>query len=133
MIELRSSGSVRYWGASNHSVGTFRLLQSRLPFPLVTNKVEISCFNQVENEVLDLAQELRVRPMAWSPIESEPILKTKGAEQTIKLQDTLHKLAGDFGKGVTTDQVMGGFMCLVILLLSVATLDSLRLYTTVKP
>ncbi|RUS22074.1 ras family-domain-containing protein [Endogone sp. FLAS-F59071] len=110
MIELRDSGSVRHWGASNHSVSTFRLLQSRLPFPLMTNKVEIAYFNQAENGVLDLAQELRVRPMARSLIEGEPTLKAKGAEQAIKLQDTLHKIAGDFGKGVTIDQVAYAFI-----------------------
>jgi len=106
MIELRNSGSVRQWGASNYSVSSFRLLQSRLPFPLVTNKVDLACFNHSENGVLELAQELRVRPMTWSSIEGESILKAKG----IDLQDTLQKVAGELGNGVTTDQIAYAFI-----------------------
>ncbi len=46
----------------------FALLQSRLPFTLATNQVEISPVHQplLLDGTLDQLQQLRVRPMAWS-------------------------------------------------------------------
>ena len=36
--ELLASGKVKYFGVSNFTPSQFELLQSRLPFPLVTNQ-----------------------------------------------------------------------------------------------
>ena len=49
-------------------VAQFALLQSRLPFTLATNQVEISPVHQplLLDGTLDQLQQLRVRPMAWS-------------------------------------------------------------------
>ena len=46
----------------------FTLLQSRLPFTLATNQVEISPVHQplLLDGTLDQLQQLRIRPMAWS-------------------------------------------------------------------
>lgn len=67
-VSLRQSGKVRHFGVSNFSPAQFSLLQSRLPFGLVTNQVEISplCQDPLLDGTLDLMQQLRVHPMAWS-------------------------------------------------------------------
>lgn len=65
---LRQSGKVRHFGVSNFTPAQFSLLQSRLPFNLVTNQLEISPLHQppLLDGTLDQLQQLRVRPMAWS-------------------------------------------------------------------
>ena len=67
---LRKNGKVKHFGVSNFTPSQFRMLQSYLPFPLVTNQIEIS-FNRIDplfNGELDTLMELRVAPMAWSPL-----------------------------------------------------------------
>ncbi|HDL7926433.1 TPA: aldo/keto reductase family oxidoreductase [Yersinia enterocolitica] len=66
--QLHKSGKVRHFGVSNFSPAQFSLLQSRLPFSLVTNQVEISPLHQpaIVDGTLDACQQLRIKPMAWS-------------------------------------------------------------------
>ncbi|MEM6159459.1 aldo/keto reductase family oxidoreductase [Erwinia sp. P6884] len=65
---LHQSGKVRHFGVSNFTPAQFSLLQSRLPFTLATNQVEISPLHQplLLDGTLDQCQQLRIRPMAWS-------------------------------------------------------------------
>ncbi|MTD26069.1 aldo/keto reductase [Erwinia sorbitola] len=65
---LHQSGKVKYFGVSNFTPAQYSLLQSRLPFTLVTNQVEISPVHQplLLDGTLDQCQQMRVRPMAWS-------------------------------------------------------------------
>lgn len=67
-LALHQSGKVRHFGVSNFTPAQFALLQSRLPFTLATNQVEISPVYQplLLDGTLDQLQQLRVRPMAWS-------------------------------------------------------------------
>ncbi|PDO82457.1 aldo/keto reductase [Kosakonia pseudosacchari] len=67
-LHLHQSGKVRHFGVSNFTPAQFSLLQSRLPFTLATNQVEISPVHQplLLDGTLDQLQQLRVRPMAWS-------------------------------------------------------------------
>ncbi|ELY6228488.1 aldo/keto reductase family oxidoreductase [Cronobacter malonaticus] len=67
-LDLHKSGKVRHFGVSNFTPAQFSLLQSRLPFTLATNQVEISPLHQplLLDGTLDLLQQLRIRPMAWS-------------------------------------------------------------------
>ncbi len=67
-LELHQSGKVRHFGVSNFTPAQFALLQSRLPFTLATNQVEISPVHQplLLDGTLDQLQQLRIRPMAWS-------------------------------------------------------------------
>lgn len=67
-IQLHKSGKVKYFGVSNFTPTQFSLLQSRLPFSLVTNQVEISPLHQpaIMDGTLDACQQLRIKPMAWS-------------------------------------------------------------------
>jgi len=66
--QLHKSGKVKHFGVSNFTPAQFSLLQSRLPFTLVTNQVEISPIHQpaILDGTLDLCQQLRIKPMAWS-------------------------------------------------------------------
>ncbi|MDY0925619.1 aldo/keto reductase [Pantoea trifolii] len=65
---LHQSGKVRHFGVSNFTASQFTLLQSRLPFSLVTNQLEISPLEQTSllDGSLDQCQQNRIRPMAWS-------------------------------------------------------------------
>lgn len=67
-LNLHQSGKVRHFGVSNFTPSQFALLQSRLPFTLATNQVEISPVHQplLLDGTLDQLQQLRIRPMAWS-------------------------------------------------------------------
>ncbi|WP_039058258.1 aldo/keto reductase family oxidoreductase [Enterobacter sp. Bisph1] len=67
-LHLHQSGKVRHFGVSNFTPAQFALLQSRLPFTLATNQVEISPVHQplLLDGTLDQLQQLRIRPMAWS-------------------------------------------------------------------
>jgi len=67
-LTLHKSGKVSHFGVSNFTPHQFALLQSRLPFTLTTNQVEISPVHQplLLDGTLDQLQQLRVRPMAWS-------------------------------------------------------------------
>lgn len=67
-IALHQSGKVRHFGVSNFTASQFTLLQSRLPFSLVTNQLEISPLEQTSllDGSLDQCQQNRIRPMAWS-------------------------------------------------------------------
>lgn len=67
-LTLHHSGKVRHFGVSNFTPAQYALLQSRLPFTLVTNQVELSPLHQplLLDGTLDHLQQLRVRPMAWS-------------------------------------------------------------------
>lgn len=67
-LQLHQSGKVKHFGVSNYTPAQFSLLQSRLPFTLVTNQVEISPVYQplLLDGTLDQCQQLRIKPMAWS-------------------------------------------------------------------
>ncbi|MBY4951350.1 MULTISPECIES: aldo/keto reductase family oxidoreductase [unclassified Pantoea] len=67
-MALHQSGKVRHFGVSNFTASQFTLLQSRLPFSLVTNQLEISPLEQTSllDGSLDQCQQNRIRPMAWS-------------------------------------------------------------------
>jgi len=67
-LALHQSGKVRHFGVSNFTPAQFALLQSRLPFTLASNQVEISPVHQplLLDGTLDQLQQLRIRPMAWS-------------------------------------------------------------------
>ena len=68
LIRLRTAGKVLHFGVSNFTPAQFDLLQSRLPFALATNQVEINPLNPsvLFDGTLDDLQRRRVRPMAWS-------------------------------------------------------------------
>lgn len=68
--QLKEQGKVLHFGVSNFTPAQFRMLQHYLPFPLVTNQIEIS-LSRIEplfNDDLDTVVEFGASPMAWSPL-----------------------------------------------------------------
>ena len=70
LVDIHQAGKVRYFGVSNFRPSLVAAVQSRLPFPLVSNQVEIhflrlDCF---EDGTLDQCLENKMTPLAWSPL-----------------------------------------------------------------
>ena len=70
LIDIHKAGKVRYFGVSNFRPSLVDAVQSALPFPLVSNQVEIhllrlACF---EDGTLDQCLEKKMTPLAWSPL-----------------------------------------------------------------
>jgi predicted oxidoreductase len=68
--QLKQEGKVLYFGVSNFMPSQFTMLQKFLPFPLVTNQIEISLshVDSLFNGDLDLLMERNTSAMAWSPL-----------------------------------------------------------------
>ncbi len=70
MIALHQAGKVRYFGVSNFRPSLVSALQSALPFPLVSNQVEIHLLrlDTFLDGTLDQCLEKRMTPLSWSPV-----------------------------------------------------------------
>ncbi|EKK5244520.1 aldo/keto reductase [Cronobacter sakazakii] len=103
-LELHKSGKVRHFGVSNFTPAQFSLVQSRLPFTLATNQVEISPVHQslLLDGTLDLLQQLRIRPMAWSCLGGGRLFSD---ESFAPLRAELHQVAEETG-AQTIEQVV---------------------------
>ncbi len=101
---LHQSGKVRHFGVSNFTPAQFALLQSRLPFTLATNQVEISPVHQptILDGTLDQCQQLRVHPMAWSCLGGGSLFNDEAFQP---LRDELQAVANEIG-AETIDQVV---------------------------
>jgi predicted oxidoreductase len=89
---LHQKGMVLAFGVSNFSASQFSLLESYLPFPLVTNQIEVSPLQlkHFENGVIDQCLEKRNSPMTWSPIGGGKIFNSTEEKET-RLRATLEK------------------------------------------
>jgi predicted oxidoreductase len=70
LVDIHKAGKVRYFGVSNFRPSLVDAVQRALPFPLVSNQVEIhmlrlACF---EDGTLDQCLEKKLTPLAWSPL-----------------------------------------------------------------
>lgn len=67
---LKQNGKVLHFGVSNFSGAQFEMLQQHLPFPLVTNQVELSLSKPqaLLDGTVDALLKHGVSPMAWSPM-----------------------------------------------------------------
>lgn len=94
--QLHQSGKVRHFGVSNFTPAQFNLLQSRLSFPLATNQVEISPLHQpaILDGTLDLCQQLRIKPMAWSCLGGGRLFNDAEFQP---LRNELHAVAEEIG------------------------------------
>ncbi|WP_100746433.1 aldo/keto reductase, partial [Leptospira ellisii] len=103
--KLREEGKVLHFGTSNFSGSQFRLLQSRLDFPLSTNQIQFNplYLDPLSDGTLDQALELRVKPMVWSPTAGGKIFNPR-EKNGIALLKTLIDLAGK--KGKNPDQIL---------------------------
>ncbi len=104
-LALREAGKVRHFGVSNFTPFQFDLLQSRLPFPLVTNQIELSVLHllPLHDGTLDHLQRLRVAPMAWSPLGGGGLF-TGQDDRVRRVRMTLAQVGEALG-GASLDQV----------------------------
>ena len=88
---LHQSGKVHYFGVSNFSPRQFELINSR--FPLVTNQVEVSplYLDLLHDGTLDQMQQLKIAPMAWSPLAGGRLFAT--GERETRVREVLSSLA----------------------------------------
>lgn len=102
--QLHKSGKVKHFGVSNFTPAQFSLLQSRLPFSLVTNQVEISPIHQptILDGTLDQCQQLHIKPMAWSCLGGGRLFSEAGFQP---LRDELQNVANETGAD-TIEQVV---------------------------
>jgi predicted oxidoreductase len=70
LVDIHRAGKVRHFGVSNFRPSLVRALQAALPFPLVSNQVEIHFLRLVtfEDGTLDQCLEMKMTPLAWSPL-----------------------------------------------------------------
>jgi predicted oxidoreductase len=70
LIDIHRAGKVRYFGVSNFRPSLVAAVQSALPFPLVSNQVEIHFLrlDTFEDGTLDQCLEKKMTPLAWSPL-----------------------------------------------------------------
>lgn len=104
-IQLQQSGKVQHFGVSNFLPSQVDLLSSRLPFPLVTNQIEISVMhlNAFTDGTLDQCQRLRMAAMAWSPLGGGDLFKGD-SPKAVRLRQALSAIAQQFGQ-MTIDQI----------------------------
>ncbi|MEG9299035.1 aldo/keto reductase family oxidoreductase [Mangrovibacillus sp. Mu-81] len=96
--QLKEEGKVLHFGVSNFKDHQWNMLQSHLPYPLVTNQIELSAYNleNIEDGTLNLCQENRIAPMAWSPLAGGNIF-TSQDDKAVRLRTTLEKIQGEIG------------------------------------
>jgi predicted oxidoreductase len=104
LVELRAAGKIRHAGVSNFTPRQFELLQSRLDFPLVTNQIEMSVLylDPLHDGTLDHLQQLRVPPMAWSPVAGGRLFDPAN-ERARRVRGALEPIGKEIGASV--DQV----------------------------
>ncbi len=70
LTAIHAAGKVRYFGVSNFRPSLVSAVQSVLPFPLVSNQVEIHLRRLAvfEDGTLDQCLEKKMTPLAWSPL-----------------------------------------------------------------
>ncbi|MBA2175022.1 aldo/keto reductase family oxidoreductase [Halobacillus locisalis] len=104
--QLKNEGKVRYFGVSNFKDHQWNMLQSFLPFDLITNQIELSAYQleNFEDGTLNLCQEKRVAPMAWSPLAGGDVFKAEN-EKAMRLRDTLSTVQQEIGAD-DIDQVL---------------------------
>jgi predicted oxidoreductase len=70
LVDIHQAGKVRHFGVSNFRPSLVDAVQSALPFPLVSNQVEIHFLrlDTFEDGTLDQCLEKKMTPLAWSPL-----------------------------------------------------------------
>jgi predicted oxidoreductase len=110
LVDLHLAGKVRYFGVSNFRPSLVSALQRALPFPLVSNQVEIHFLrlDAFEDGTLDQCLEKKMTPLAWSPLaggrlaaaldEKAALPEAKeDAEAALRLRPVLAEVAQAYG------------------------------------
>ncbi len=98
---LHDEGKVLRFGVSNFSPAQFELLHAR--YPLVTNQVECHPLHRapLTDGTFDQAQQLRARPMIWSPLAGGRLF-TSEAEDAMRVRGTLSAIGEAHGVSAAT-------------------------------
>ncbi|AKJ31203.1 aldo/keto reductase [Caldimonas brevitalea] len=93
---LRQAGKVLHFGVSNFTPAQFSLLASRTA--LSTNQVECSPLQlqALHDGTLDQAQQLRLKPMIWSPLAGGRLF-TGDDERSRRVRACLERIAARYG------------------------------------
>jgi predicted oxidoreductase len=93
LVDIHQAGKVRYFGVSNCRPSLAAAVQSALPFPLVSNQVQISLLrlDAFEDGTLDQCLEKKMTPMAWSPLAEGRI--AAAFDDKVPLPQSEHHLA----------------------------------------
>lgn len=80
LTALRDAGKVREVGVSNYTVAQIRALQAHLDFPLAATQPEFSAAHvaPLDDGTLDLAMEVDLALMAWSPLAGGALATGQG-------------------------------------------------------
>jgi predicted oxidoreductase len=98
--QLHAEGKVKYFGVSNFLPQHVELLQSRIPFKLVNNQIEMSVMhlNPLYDGTLDQCQKLRIAPMIWSPLAGGRIFQKDATDaRVVRVQKALDKVGAELG------------------------------------
>lgn len=103
LADLVKAGKVRAVGVSNFTPSQFDLLASRLPFPIVTNQIEVSVLktSALTDGSLDHAQRLGYAPMIWSPLGGGSLFTGDG-ERERRVRTALQEIAAETGADIAT-------------------------------
>ena len=109
--ELRRRGLVRRFGVSNFPVPKFRMLQSYLAEPLLTNQIEASPLhlNAFDDGTIDLALRMRIRPMVWSPLAGGQLFDTTDA-RSVRVAEALRAVGAPQGEERLDVLALAGLM-----------------------
>jgi len=101
LTQLVNSGMVHHVGVANFSVNQQRLLQSRLPVPIVTNHLELNLLKTkpLTDGTLDFLKENYSRPLAWAPLAGGQILDPNN-ESSFEVRRALERVAPKYNANV---------------------------------
>ncbi len=102
---LMKQGKIRAAGVSNYSVSQFAALNNRMNKPLVTNQIEFSLFHiePIHDGTLDQCQQLRIQPMAWSPLAGGKLFD-QGNKAAVRLAEEAARISVKYD-GATLEQL----------------------------
>lgn len=95
--KLKNQGKVLHFGVSNFTSSQFEMLQSYLPFPLVTNQIELSLFKHEPffNGTTDVLMKHKIKPLAWSPLGGGKYFEDE------RVKNLFDRLANDYNVSAT--------------------------------
>lgn len=101
--QLKKDGKVLHFGVSNFTTMQFDLLQSALPFPLVTNQVELSlfCTAPLFNGTIEQLYKLKASAMAWSPLGGGRTFIAED-EASRRIREKVSELSAKYNNATTT-------------------------------
>jgi predicted oxidoreductase len=102
---LMQEGKIQGAGVSNYTPTQFQALSSRVDAPLLTNQVEFHLLNMdaITDGTFDQCQQLRMQPMAWSPLAGGKLFDKSNPAAT-RLAKAASALSSKYG-GATLEQL----------------------------